>query len=89
MRKPAGGYRQNGKNVKWNYVLHCNDAKLIFEGGMELSLIKALVVSMAISAVWYGMEWMQYQELQWDRKCDNVVWALYLAVLWWLFAHQN
>ena len=56
---------------------------------MELSLIKALVVSMAISAVWYGMEWMQYQELQWDRKCDNVVWALYLAVLWWLFAHQN
>ena len=61
----------------------------LFEGGMELSLIKALVVSMAISAVWYGMEWMQYQELQWDRKCDNVVWALYLVVLWWLFAHQN
>lgn len=54
-----------------------------------MSLIKALVVSMVISAVWYGMEWMQYQELQWDRKCDNVVWALYLAVLWWLFAHQN
>ena len=63
--------------------------KIAFEGGMELSLIKALVVSMAISAVWYGMEWMQYQELQWDRKCDNVVWALYLVVLWWLFAHQN
>ena len=54
-----------------------------------MSLITALVVSMAISAVWYGMEWMQYQELQWDRKCDNVVWALYLVVLWWLFAHQN
>ena len=46
-----------------------------------MSLIKALVVSMAISAVWYGMEWMQYQELQWDRKCDNVVWALFRAIL--------
>lgn len=54
-----------------------------------MAFAKALIVSMAISAVWYAMEWMQYRELQWDRQCDNVVWVLYLLVLWRLFAHQN
>ena len=54
-----------------------------------MALIKALMVNMAISAMWYGLEWMQYKELQWDGECDNVVWVLYLLVLWWLFAHQN
>ena len=28
-----------------------------------MALIKALMVNMAISAVWYGLEWMQYKEL--------------------------
>ena len=55
----------------------------------HMALIKALIVSMAISSVWYGMEWMQYRELQWDRKCDDVVAILYLVVLWYLFAHQG
>ena len=32
-----------------------------------MALIKALTVNMAISAIWYGLEWMQYKELQWDR----------------------
>ena len=54
-----------------------------------MALIKALTVNVAISAIWYGLEWMQYKELQWDRECDNIVWTLYLLVLWWLFAHQN
>ena len=54
-----------------------------------MAFIKALIASMAISAVWYGMEWMQYRELRWDRKCDNVVAILYLVVLWYLFAHQG
>lgn len=54
-----------------------------------MALIKAFIVSMAISAVWYGLEWTQFGELQWDRKCDNVVGVLYLLVLWYLFAHQN
>lgn len=54
-----------------------------------MALVKALIVNMAIASVWYGMEWMQYRELQWDRKCDNVVGILYLVVLWYLFAHQG
>lgn len=54
-----------------------------------MALIKELTVNMAISAVWYGLEWMQYKELQWCRVCDNVVWLLYLMILWWLLSHQN
>lgn len=54
-----------------------------------MPLIKALIVNMSISAVWYVIEYEQYQKLEWDRMCDNVVWVLYLLVLWWLFAHQS
>lgn len=54
-----------------------------------MALMKALMVNMAISIIWYELEWAQYKELQWNRVCDNVVWVLYLLVLWWLFAKQN
>lgn len=54
-----------------------------------MALFKAWITSVAICAVWYGLEWKQYRQLQWDRKCDSVVWVLYLLVLWYLFAHQN
>ena len=54
-----------------------------------MALVKAVIVSLAISAVWYAYEWKQFGELQWDRKCDNIVGVLYLMVLWYLFAHQN
>ena len=54
-----------------------------------MALVKSLIVSTAICAIWYGLEWIQYRQLQWDRECDNVVWVLYLLVLWYLFAHQN
>lgn len=56
---------------------------------MDLDFIKAFIVNVAILAVWYGVEWIQYGNLQWDRWCDNVVWVLYLLVLWYLFAKQN
>ena len=50
-----------------------------------MAFIKALIVSLAISAIWYSLEWIQFKELQWNRQCDNVVWLLYFIVLWWLF----
>ena len=53
-----------------------------------MAFLKALIVSMAISAVWYGYEWKQFKELQWNRQCDNIVWILYFGVLWYVFAHQ-
>lgn len=52
------------------------------------ALIQSLAVNLAIAAIWYGFEWMQYGELQWGRQCDNVVGILYIFILWWAF-HQN
>ena len=54
-----------------------------------MAFIKAMVVNLAITAVWYAFEWKQFGELQWNRTCDNVVGILYFLVLWYLFANQN
>ena len=54
-----------------------------------MSFIKALVVNLAISAVWYASEYQQFGELQWDRQCDNIVWYVYLCVLWYLFHKKD
>lgn len=54
-----------------------------------MALIKAFVVNMAISAVWYATEYIQFGELQWDRQCDNVVWYIYLGVMWYLFRERE
>jgi hypothetical protein len=50
-----------------------------------MSFIKALIVSLAIDAVWIMCEYDQFGELQLGRECDNVVWWLYLIVIWYLF----
>lgn len=55
----------------------------------DMAAIKALLVSCAISAVWYALEFEQFGELQWNRKCDGIVWWLYFFALWYLFAHQK
>lgn len=55
-----------------------------------MALIKSYIVSLAISAVWFVLEYAQFGELQRDRVCDNVVFVLYLFVLWYLFSqHQK
>lgn len=55
-----------------------------------MALIKSCIVSLAISAVWFVLEYSQFGELQGDRVCDNVVFVLYLLVLWYLFSqHQK
>ena len=46
---------------------------------------KALVVTLAITAIWYAAEFEQFGTLQWDRWCDNVVGVIYFFVLWWAF----
>lgn len=51
--------------------------------------IKALIVSLAILAVWYMREWIEFGELQWDRECDNVVFVLYFFALWYAFSKKG
>ena len=52
---------------------------------MIKSLIAALIINYAISAIWYIAEYKQFGELQWNRKCDNIVSTLYLIALWIAF----
>ncbi|MBQ8662492.1 MAG: hypothetical protein IJ471_01405 [Eubacterium sp.] len=42
----------------------------------------AVLVTLAIIAVWYGLEYQQFGELQWNRRCDEVVAILYFIALW-------
>lgn len=50
-----------------------------------MAFIKAFAVNMAITAIWYAIEYLQYKELQWGRYCDDVVSLLYFIVLLYLF----
>lgn len=52
------------------------------------ALWRATIHMLAISALWYGLEFMQYGTLQWDRQCDNVIGIIFLVVLWYAY-HQN
>lgn len=51
---------------------------------MIKAFVKALTVNLAVTAIWYASEWMQFGELQFNRECDNVVNTIYLFVLWYL-----
>ena len=47
-----------------------------------MSLLVAFIINLAITAIWYRLEYLQFGELQWNRKCDNVVSVLYFIALW-------
>ena len=47
-----------------------------------MSLLIAFVINLAITTIWYRLEYLQFGELQWNRKCDNVVSFLYFIALW-------
>lgn len=44
---------------------------------------------LAISALWYSIEFIQYGTLQWDRQCDNVIGIIFLVVLWYAYHQIN
>ena len=47
-----------------------------------MSLLVAFIINLAITTNWYRVEYQQFGELQWNRKCDNVVSVLYFIALW-------
>lgn len=53
---------------------------------MIKGFIYAALVTMAITAVWYAFEYMQFGTLQWERQCDEVVSTLYFVALWIAFS---
>lgn len=54
-----------------------------------VAFIKAVVLNLAICAVWYYLECKQFGTLQWDRKCDDVVGILYFLLTWYLLAKKS
>lgn len=52
---------------------------------MIKSFVEALTVNLAVTAIWYASEWMQFGELQFNRECDNIVNIIYLFILWYFF----
>ena len=54
-----------------------------------MAFFKACVVSLAISSVWFVLEYAQFGELQGDRECDNIVFVLYLMALWYAFSRKS
>lgn len=49
----------------------------MFEG-----FVNATLISFAIMSIWYRTEYEQFGELQWNRKCDDIVCLLYFIALW-------
>lgn len=52
-------------------------------------ILKALIVNLAVLAIWYGTEYIEFGELQLHRECDNIVWWVYFIILCYLFATQR
>lgn len=36
-----------------------------------LAVGKSVGVNLAVLAIWYIVEYWQFKELQWDRRCDD------------------
>lgn len=50
-----------------------------------LAVGKSVGLNLAVLAIWYILEYQQFKELQWNRKCDDVVWVIYIVVVAILF----
>lgn len=44
---------------------------------------RSFITLLAISAVWYGLEFIEFGTLCRDRKCDNIVGLLFFIALWY------
>ena len=47
---------------------------------------KAVIHTSALVAVWYMLEFAQFNTLQWDRACDDAVIAIMFFVMWYNYA---
>lgn len=50
---------------------------------------KSYVTLLAISAIWYGLEFIEFGTLCWDRKCDNIIGLLFFIALWYANHRAN
>ena len=50
---------------------------------------KAFVHLLAISAIWYILEFMEFGTLQWDRACDNIIGFIFFFIIWGAYHKHN
>lgn len=50
---------------------------------------KAFVHLLAISAIWYGLEFMEFGTLQWNRTCDEIIGLIFFFILWKAYHTHN
>ena len=50
-----------------------------------LAVGKSVGLNLAVLAIWYILEYRQFKELQWNRKCDDLVWVIYIVIIAILF----
>lgn len=43
---------------------------------------RAFVTTLAITTVWYALEFMEFGTLMWDRTCDDIIIIIFFFVLW-------
>lgn len=51
---------------------------------MFKSFVQALTTNLSVCCIWYAVEYQEYGQLYF-RECDNIVWIIYLCILWYLF----
>lgn len=49
------------------------------------ALWKSIIVNLAVTAIWYAVEYEQFGTLQWDRWGDNIIGVLYILIIWQMF----
>ena len=51
---------------------------------MFKTFVCGLTTNLGVCCIWYAAEYQEYGQLYF-RKYDNLVWLIYLCILWYLF----
>ena len=50
---------------------------------------RAFVTTLAITAIWYILEFSEFGTLMWDRTCDDVIIGIFFIVLWHAYYRED
>lgn len=53
------------------------------------AVAKAFVHLLAIFAIWYILEFMEFGTLQWNRTCDEIIGLIFFFILWKAYHTHN
>ena len=50
---------------------------------------RAFVTTLAITAIWYILEFSEFGTLMWDITCDDVIIGIFFIVLWHAYYRED